>query len=175
MMRSKAIVCTLTAAALGIGSAAQAQQQWQPANQPRQSQGQPAHQRQGERHWQNQAQGERHWQGQGQRWQGQHWQAPQAQRWQPQRQWHGYAPQYRAYNQAPRYYAAPRYYGPPRYAIGGYVPYPYRAHRYWVNDWRAYDLAPPPYGYQWVETDSGDFLLMALATGLIAGAILSSQ
>lgn len=161
MMRSKAIVCALTAAALCIGSGAQAQQQWQPAHDPRQPQGQPSHPSQGQRHWQNQAQGQREWQGQ---------------RWQPQRQWQGYrAPQYRAYNQAPRYYAAPRYYGPPPYAVGGYVPYPYRAHRYWVNDWRAYDLAPPPYGYQWVETDSGDFLLMALATGLIASAILAAQ
>jgi Ni/Co efflux regulator RcnB len=143
-MKSRFTVCALTIAALGVGSVAQAQQQWQPAHQ-RQWQGQPSHQGEGQRQWQ-----------------GQHWQA--------QRQWQQpyHAPQYRAYNHAPRYYGAPRY------AIGGYVPHAYRAHRYWVSDWRAYRLAPPPYGYQWVETDSGDFLLMALATGLIASAILSS-
>jgi Ni/Co efflux regulator RcnB len=97
-----------------------------------------------------------------------------------QRQWQApaythrnYAPQY---GYATRYYGAPQYHArgyAPRYWAGGYVPYPYRAHRYWVNDWRARHLAPPPYGYQWVETDTGDVLLIALATGLIASAILA--
>lgn len=184
-----ALTCAVTVAALGATSLAQAQQ-WQPANggphgrgahggavQQRPSQGQPSHQ------WQNQRPGQRQWQGQ--QWQGQQWQG---QRWQAQRSWapaqapryaQRYAPGYRAphhdgYVHAPRYYGhGPAYYAGPRYAVGGYVPYAFRAHRYWVNDWRAYNLAPPPYGYTWVETDSGDFLLMALATGLIASIILN--
>jgi Ni/Co efflux regulator RcnB len=167
-MKSKAIVSLLTIAALGVGSAAQAQQ-WQPAHGPHAHGGQApaAHQRQWQGH---QAQPAQRWQGQrqqhtqAQRWQGQHWQA--------QRSW---APAYHAYNNySPRYYGASRhgYYGS-RYYAGGYVPYAYRARHYWVNDWQAYNLAPPPYGYTWVETDTGDFLLMALATGLIASAILA--
>jgi Ni/Co efflux regulator RcnB len=83
-----------------------------------------------------------------------------------------------AYNTAPAYtYSAPQYrsYGyAPRYYSGGYVPSHFRAQRYWVNDWRARHLSAPPYGYQWVETDTGDVLLMALATGLIASVIMSA-
>lgn len=64
----------------------------------------------------------------------------------------------------------------PRYAVGAYAPSPYwRNHRYYVNDWRARHLYAPPYGYQWVETDTGELLLVALATGLIANVILASR
>jgi Ni/Co efflux regulator RcnB len=59
------------------------------------------------------------------------------------------------------------------YYRGGYVPDRYRSQRYWVRDWRARHLAPPPQGYQWVETDTGDVLLVALATGLIASIVLN--
>ena len=73
-----------------------------------------------------------------------------------------YAPQYSGYGHAPRYWA------------GGYAPQQYwHSHRYYVNDWRARNLYAPPYGYQWVEADTGELLLVALATGLIANVILS--
>jgi len=62
----------------------------------------------------------------------------------------------------------------PQFHRGGYVPAEYRQHRYYVNDWRSHRLSAPPYGYQWVQSDSGDFLLMALATGLIANLIFSN-
>jgi Ni/Co efflux regulator RcnB len=40
---------------------------------------------------------------------------------------------------------------------------------HYVNDWRAHHPYAPPYGYQWVRADDGgDFLLVAIATGLIA-------
>ena len=65
--------------------------------------------------------------------------------------------------------------GYPRYYRGDYVPYEYRDRRFYVNDWRAHRLAAPPRGYQWVETDTGDYLLMALATGLIANLVLNSR
>lgn len=61
----------------------------------------------------------------------------------------------------------------PRFYQGGYLPYQYRSHAYYVNDWRAYQgLYAPPYGHQWVNVN-GDFLLIALATGLIANALLN--
>ena len=75
---------------------------------------------------------------------------------------YGYAPSY-ASNYSRPYY------------VGGYVPYGYRQHNYYVNDWNHYGLYQPPYGHQWVRTDTGDFLLMALATGLIANLILNSR
>lgn len=55
---------------------------------------------------------------------------------------------------------------------GGYLPYAYRGHQYEVRDWRAYRLQAPPSGYHWVNTD-GNFVLAAIATGLIAQIIAS--
>jgi Ni/Co efflux regulator RcnB len=57
---------------------------------------------------------------------------------------------------------------------GGYAP-EYREQRYWVRDWRARRLSAPPRGYQWVQTDTGDLLLMAIATGLIANVVLAQR
>ncbi|MBW8815439.1 MAG: RcnB family protein [Caulobacterales bacterium] len=53
---------------------------------------------------------------------------------------------------------------------GAYVPGPYR--HYYVSDYRYYGLRAPPPGYRWVYAD-GNFVLMALATGLIADVILN--
>lgn len=61
-----------------------------------------------------------------------------------------------------------------RYWAGGYAP-EYREQRYWVRDWRARRLSAPPRGYQWVQTDNGELLLMALATGLIANVIFTQR
>lgn len=53
---------------------------------------------------------------------------------------------------------------------GGYLPYEYRRPDYYV-DWRSYPgLYAPPYGYQWVQVGN-DFLLVALASGLIANLL----
>ena len=61
-----------------------------------------------------------------------------------------------------------------RFQRGDQVPYQFRQRQYYVNDWRAHrGLYAPPYGYQWVQADSGDYLLMALATGLIANLLLN--
>ena len=45
--------------------------------------------------------------------------------------------------------------------------------RYVVSDWSRRGLRAPPRGYQWVREDnnSGDFLLVAAATGLIASIL----
>lgn len=62
----------------------------------------------------------------------------------------------------------------PQYRRGDYVPYQYRQRQYYVTDWRAHRLYAPPQGHQWVRADdSGDFLLVAVTTGLIANLLLS--
>ena len=173
-MKSTTLVCTGLIAALGFGTVAQAQ----PAHDWRDGdRGGRDHQ---QHQWQGrvQAQPQQHWQGQRQ------WQAPayNHQYVHPQysqrtyNTYNNYAPRSYAYGghswAAPQYRAygyAPRHYG---YA-GGYVPYDWRSHRWWAADWRARNLYAPPYGYQWIETDAGDVLLVALATGLIANAILA--
>jgi Ni/Co efflux regulator RcnB len=45
--------------------------------------------------------------------------------------------------------------------------------RYVVNDWQARGLRTPPRGYRWVRenNNSGDYLLIAAATGLIASIL----
>ncbi|WP_260404685.1 RcnB family protein [Burkholderia ubonensis] len=54
---------------------------------------------------------------------------------------------------------------------GGLVPQDYRGPQYIVDDWRAYNLQPPPPGFYWFEIN-GDFVLAALATGVIANILL---
>ncbi|MBA2674734.1 RcnB family protein [Ramlibacter sp.] len=116
------------------------------------------------------------------------YQQPQYQ--QPQYQQRYQQPQYqaRAYQNQPAYrteyqrhyrnapYYAPRgaYAGASRYYyVGDRLP-----HEYWrgmrvVSDWPQYSLYQPPYGYQWVQADSGEFILVALATGIIASLLLN--
>lgn len=57
------------------------------------------------------------------------------------------------------------------YKRGGYVPVEYRRDTYVVTDWRARRLREPPRGYEYVRSDNGDLLLIAVATGLIASII----
>jgi Ni/Co efflux regulator RcnB len=51
---------------------------------------------------------------------------------------------------------------------GAYVPVAYRT--YYVQDPYYYGLSAPPRGHRWVYAD-GNFVLMALATGLIANVV----
>ena len=53
---------------------------------------------------------------------------------------------------------------------GGRVPQEYRGRNYVVDDWRNQRLQQPPRGYQWVGV-GGDFVLAAIATGVIAQII----
>ncbi|KGI78193.1 RcnB family protein [Oleiagrimonas soli] len=57
------------------------------------------------------------------------------------------------------------------YHKGGRVPEMYRSQRYVVTDWRAYHLHEPPRGYRWQRSDNGDFLLVAMTTGVILNII----
>lgn len=60
---------------------------------------------------------------------------------------------------------------------GEYLPVTYRAPGYYVNDWRAYrgyNLYEPPRGYRWVRVN-GDFILVAIATNVIAQILLGGH
>jgi len=48
-----------------------------------------------------------------------------------------------------------------------------RSHRYVVEDWPRHRLSAPPAGYHWVQTGS-DYLLVAIATGVIAQLLLNN-
>lgn len=49
----------------------------------------------------------------------------------------------------------------------------YNGDRHYVSNWNSYHLSPPPSGYQWVQ-DGSQFVLIAIATGVIASVILNS-
>lgn len=53
------------------------------------------------------------------------------------------------------------------YKRGGRVPVVYRTDRYYVSDWHREHLREPPRGYRWVRSDDGEFLMIAIATGII--------
>ena len=54
------------------------------------------------------------------------------------------------------------------YKRGGRIPAVYLQPRYYVTDYRAYNLSPPPYGYRWVRPYGDDrYVLAQVATGLI--------
>jgi Ni/Co efflux regulator RcnB len=53
-----------------------------------------------------------------------------------------------------------------------FLPSEYRGRWYVVDDWRGYRLSAPPRGYHWVQAD-GDFLLVAISTGIIVSILLN--
>jgi Ni/Co efflux regulator RcnB len=57
---------------------------------------------------------------------------------------------------------------------GGHIPHELRDRSYVVNDWRGHHLSAPPRGYQWVQVGP-DYVLTAIATGLIANLILNQH
>ena len=59
------------------------------------------------------------------------------------------------------------------YRRGGRLPPEYRGPHYVVTDWRHAHLREPPRGYEWVRSDNGDFLLVAVATGIITDTLLN--
>lgn len=48
----------------------------------------------------------------------------------------------------------------------------YVERRVYVDDYRDYDLAPPPRGHRWVRSPDGRYVLIAVATGIIADILL---
>ncbi|WP_295999531.1 RcnB family protein [Rugamonas sp.] len=49
----------------------------------------------------------------------------------------------------------------------------YRGHQYVVDDWRGHRLSAPPRGQHWVQV-GGDYVLVAVATGIIADILLNN-
>ena len=68
----------------------------------------------------------------------------------------------------------PGYYGArgPDFRRGGYLPYEYRRPIYVVNNYYGHHLPAPRRGHQWVQVGA-DYVLIAIATGVIAQIILS--
>lgn len=60
-----------------------------------------------------------------------------------------------------------------RFYRGDRLPMEYRNRQYVVNDWRGHHLNAPPRGYHWVQV-GGDYVLVAVATGIIAQLILGN-
>ena len=57
--------------------------------------------------------------------------------------------------------------------VGHRLPPAYHQPTYVVDDWRGHHLRQPPRGYHWVQS-GGDYLLVAVASGIIASAILNN-
>jgi len=57
-----------------------------------------------------------------------------------------------------------------RWAKGQHIPREYVVERYYITDYQAYDLAPPPVGYQYIQPYPQDdtYYLVQLASGLIS-------
>ena len=76
---------------------------------------------------------------------------------------------------ARNYYRDDRRGGGPRHDLrrGQRLGNEYRGNRYVVNDWRARRLSAPPRGHHWVQAGN-DYVLAAIATGLIAQVLLGN-
>ena len=44
-----------------------------------------------------------------------------------------------------------------------------------VQDWRGHHLRRPPRGYHWVQNDDGDFILVAITTGIIFDLLMNND
>lgn len=66
------------------------------------------------------------------------------------------------------------YYNAREFHRGQRLPPGLRDRQYVVTDWRHHHLRPPPPGHQWVQVGS-DYVLVAIATGIIVALILNSQ
>lgn len=61
----------------------------------------------------------------------------------------------------------------PQFQRGRYIPHEYRSRQYVVVNHHQHRLYAPPRGHQWVQV-GGDYVLIAIATGLIANLILNN-
>lgn len=58
------------------------------------------------------------------------------------------------------------------YGRGDRLPDRYRGPEYYVDDYERYHLYAPRPGYRWVRGDDGQFVLVAVATGIIIQEVL---
>jgi Ni/Co efflux regulator RcnB len=89
--------------------------------------------------------------------------------WRGRNEWRGYQGQRQGYWYAPGYGYKPVQ-SAQAWRRGGVVPQSYRT--YYVQDPAYYSLPPAPSGQRWIYAD-GNFVLMAVATGLIAQVIIN--
>lgn len=83
---------------------------------------------------------------------------------------YGYGSPYRGRDRYVSVYSAgPRH----EFHRGGYLPRHYRGSRYVVHDYRGRYLGAPHRGHQWVQVGN-DYLLVALATGLITQVLINN-
>lgn len=59
------------------------------------------------------------------------------------------------------------------YKRGDHIDVVYLQPRYYVEDYRVVHLAPPPPGHRWVRYPDGRYILVAVATGIIADILLN--
>jgi Ni/Co efflux regulator RcnB len=64
------------------------------------------------------------------------------------------------------YYRKPSGWYYRRWGYGQILPFAFFARDYWLNDYYAYDLPVPPYGYEWVRYGD-DAILVDTRTGMI--------
>lgn len=57
---------------------------------------------------------------------------------------------------------------------GQRIPAQYRTANYYVNDWKARELPAPPRNHRWVRVN-GDYVLVAIATGVISSILLGGH
>jgi Ni/Co efflux regulator RcnB len=62
-----------------------------------------------------------------------------------------------------------------QFSRGQRAPSQYRQPKYYVNDWQAQRLNRPPSGYRWVHNDNNQYLLIAIATGIISQVFVSEN
>ena len=136
-MKSKAIVCAIVIASLGVGTLAQAKD-WgrRGPDDERWSQQERGRHDNGRGNDRDDDRREGHWDNRG---------------------WDGH----------PVYYGARG----PEFRRGGYIPYEYRRPIYVVNNYYGHHLPSPPRGHQWIQV-GGDYVMIAIATGIIAQVIL---
>lgn len=72
-----------------------------------------------------------------------------------------------------RYAERDFYYGGHHFRPGGRYPHRYYQDRYWVNDWHRHGLGTPPHGQRWANIN-GNYVLIAVATGVITSLILNN-
>lgn len=76
-------------------------------------------------------------------------------------------------NSGPQHYSGGPGYGHPPHSDGWRQGDRYNGNRVVVNDWHTRGLHQPPPGYEWVNS-GGQFIMIALTTGLIASIIANS-
>ena len=166
-MKASAIVCAVLAGTFGLSSVAQAQS-WREQGHDRGQRGEQ-HQQRGDQRWEGRRDHDRRHDDRRDGWNHQQprqvYQQPRYVYRQPR---YGYEQPHDGHQQRYYGYQQPSH----RFYRGGYLPYEYRNRGYYVSNWQAYPgLYAPAYGQQWVNVN-GDFLLVALATGLIANALV---